>query len=644
MSDPRTRTAALLLAAVAALFIWWGWRQGAYFGGVFYPGAVLVFALLAMLAGTVSFGGRLRGPARVAFLALLALAAWTLLSALWSPRPAAAVTYGWHGFLYVAIFALGLRVAALLRGRASLALAPVAVAGAVLGIATTVVLATGTDLSWYLHGDSTLRFPIGYRNANAAFWMLCLWALLPLLLERDLPWQLRVLLAGAGTILVELTFLSQSRGSVPGVALAAVVFVALSRERLRATAMLLLVTLPALPALPTLLDVFQHDKLDPAMIPLLRDSAKAIAATAGLSLALAALAIGAAEPRLGGHRRTFAWVGRVLAIGAALAAIVGGSIFVARHGGGPVGFVNQRIAEFDRIGYPKLHGQGIRYGANVGSNRHDFWRVAVDEGLEHPLRGGGGGSFQVAYLEHRRSEEAPEDPHSVEALLFSELGFPGLLLFLAFVVAAVLAGLRSRRRSRRAALLVVGALAAGAQWLVQASVDWLWNYPGVSAPAIFLLGAAAAPALLGAGRVGTRRARFLGAVALLAAVLLMAPLYLSGRYEQRARDEASSDSGAAVADFGRAADLNPLLAQPLLAKAAVQSRLGEPRAALAALREAAGREPRNYAVQFLIARQLVATDPPGARRAIRRARALNPGAPTVKALWRRLTARRRTGY
>jgi O-Antigen ligase len=644
MSNPRTQAAALLMAAVSVLFIWWGWKQGAYFGRVFYPGAMLVFALLALLAWMAPFDGRLRGPARVALLALLALAAWTLLSAVWSPRPAAAVAYAWHGFLYAALFAIGLWATCFLRGRPSLALAPVALAGAVLGVATTVVLATGTDLSWYLHDDATLRFPIGYRNANAAFWMICFWALLPLLLERKWRWQLRALLAGAGTVLVEMTFLSQSRGSVPGIVLAALAFLVLSRERLRATAMLALVALPALPALPTLLDIYQHGKLDPAAIPLLRDSAKAIAATAGLSVALAALALGAAEPRLGGHRRSFAWIGWALAIGAAIAAIAGASLFVVRHGGGPVGFVDQRIKEFDRIGYPKLHGQGIRYGANVGSNRHDFWRVAVDEGLAHPLRGGGGGSFQVAYLEHRLSEEAPEDPHSVEALLFSELGFPGLLLFAAFLVAAALAGLRSRRRSAQAALLVAGALAAGMQWLVQASIDWLWNYPGVTAPAIFLLGAAAAPALFGGDFGRARRGRALIVAALLALALPAVPLYLSGRYEQRAGDEANSNPGAAVADFGRAADLDPLLAQPLLAKAEVQVRLGEPGPALATLREGARREPSNYAIQLLIARRLVAEDPRAARRAIRRARALNPHDIEVEALWRRLTGRRRAGY
>jgi hypothetical protein len=635
MADPRTRIAALLLAAVSALLIWWGWKQGAYFGGVFYPGATLAFLLLAMVLVLAPFEGRIRGPALVALAALAGLSALMLLSALWSPVPATAVQYAWHGFLYVAVFALGLWATHLLRARMVAALAPVAIAVAVLGVATVVVLASGSDVTWYLHGDATLRFPIGYRNANAAFWMVGLWALLPLVNESGWRWELRALLAGAGTVLVELTLLSQSRASIPAIALAGLVFLVLSRNRLRATVALALVALPALPAVPTLLDVYRFGEDGPGAIPLLRDAAEAIAATTALSVAIAALALGWAAPRVRLDRRTASAIGRGLAVAATLAVLAAGSVFLARHGG-PVGFVDQRIAEFEQIGYPDLRGQGVRYGVNVGSNRGDFWRVAAREGLDRPVLGGGAGSFEVAYLEHRRSGEAPEDPHSVEALMLSELGVPGLLLLAVFLVAAALAGLRSRRLGPGAAALVAGSLAAAVQWLVQASVDWIWNYPGVTAPAVFLLGAAAAPALLSPGAGRARRARALGAAVLVALALLAVPLYLSGRYAQRASDEAGDEPRAAIADYGRAADLDPLSAEPLLAEAAIRSRLGERGAALASLREAVDREPRNYAARLLIAAELAGSDPAAARDAIRRARELNPRDRTVRALSRRL--------
>jgi len=636
MSDPRTRIAALLLAAVSALFAWWGWKQGAYFGSVFYPGAIFAFLLLALVLALAPFEGRLRGPVLVALLALSALAGWTLLSALWSPVPAPAAAYAWHGFLYAAVFGLGLWAAHLLRQHMLAAFTPLAIAGAVVGIATVVVLATGTDVSWYLHEDATLRFPIGYRNANAAFWMICLWPVIALVAESDWRWELRALLVGLGTVLVELTFLSQSRASVPAIAVAGLVFLLLSRNRLRATVAMALIALPALPALPTLLDVYHYGRDDPGVIPLLRDSAKAIAGTGALSLAVAAVVLGGVAPRLRLGRRTTSSIGWALAIAASLTVLIGGAAFIARHGG-PVSFVDQRLEEFNRVGYPNLHGQGIRYGVNVGSNRHDFWRVAARQGLDSPLLGGGGGSFAVAYLEQRRSEESPKEPHSVEALIFGELGFPGLIMLVVFLGASAIGGLRVRRLGPGAVALVAGALAAAAHWLVQASVDWLWNYPGVTAPAMFLLGVAVAPAVLNPNADRGRRVRLVCASFLVALALFAVPLFLSDRYVKRARAEQRDSPLAAIADFDRAAELNPLAAEPLLAKAMVEARLGESEPALAALREALGREPRNVAAYLLMARELARSDLPAARRATGHALALDPTDPNVKALSRRLS-------
>ena len=50
---------AMVLALVTALFGWWAWRVGAYFGTVFYPGAIGVFVLFAILL----IGAPLRSPA-----------------------------------------------------------------------------------------------------------------------------------------------------------------------------------------------------------------------------------------------------------------------------------------------------------------------------------------------------------------------------------------------------------------------------------------------------------------------------------------------------------------------------------------------------------------------------------------------------
>ncbi len=636
MSDARTRIAALLLAAASAVFIWWGWKQGAYFGSVFYPGAAIVFIAVCLMALLAPFDGRIGGAAAVALLALAALSALTLLSAVWSPAPAMALKYGWHELLYLAVFAAGLWAANLLGRNMRAALAPVALAGVVVGIATVVVLATGTDAEWYLHGDATLRFPIGYRNANSAFFLIALWSLLALTVG-EWPWQVRAALIAAGTMLVELAILCQSRGTLPAIALAALVYLVVSRNRMRAAIAMALVAIPAIPALPVLLDVFRHGEANAEVIPLLRDSAQAIAASSVLSLVVAAIGYGVVEPRLRVGERTSALIARGAAVVAIIAVLVGGGAFISRHGG-PVEFIDQRVDEFTKVGYPDLRSQGVRYGANIGSNRHDFWRVAYDQGLDQPLLGGGAGSFEVAYLEKRLSGESPEDPHSVEALMFGELGAPGLLLFLAFAVAATFAALRSRKLGPAAAGLAAGALAAGTQWFAQTSYDWLWHYPGVTAPAIFLLGAAAAPALLDFAAGPARRSRLAGIAVLVVLALASIPLFLSARNLQQAYPKIANDPGGAVVDLGQAADLNPLDADPLLIKATIESRLGNSAEAIADLREAAEREPRSYEANYLLARELAPTDAAAALVAARRAQELNPRDRHIDALRRRLEA------
>src|SRR5262249_54889925 len=151
--------------------------------------------------------------------------------------------------------------------------------------------------------------------------------------------------------------------------------------------------------------------------------------------------------------------------------------------------------------------------------------------------------------------------------------------------------------------LSAGALAAFAQWLTQASYDWLWNYPAVTAPAIFLLGAAAAPALFDPAAGPGYRARRAALVGLVALAVCALPLWLSSRYPQRAYGELDASPQAAIADLDRAADFDPLDADPLLVRASIESGRGEGDAAIADLREALRREPRNFEATYLLARE-----------------------------------------
>ncbi len=633
-----SQVAVATLAIIAAVLIWWALKQGAYFDTVFMPGAVVLFGLLILLLVAAPFNGSLGTPARISLIAILALAAWTLLSIAWTDSHDGAVQDAEKALLYGAMFALGLWTSGLAGRRRMLPLATIAVVGTVVGVIAVVVLATGTDVTTYFHSDATFRYPIGYRNAEAAFLLICFWPLIVLAAEGGLPWQLRALTVGAGTMLLELAVLAESRGSAPAALVAIVVLIVLSPRRLRVAIYLALAALPVLAALPTLLDVFQHGGAGAGLVPLMRDSARAIALTTLGSVLLAGFFVRAVEMRLDLGRERVALISRLAATIAIAAVVVGGTIAVAKQGG-PLGFIDQRVSEFKAGGDPNLETQGTRFGVNVGSNRRDFWRVGLDEAGDHLLAGGGAGSFANAYLQGRNSTEQPRDPHSVEVLMLSELGVVGFLLFVAFIGGGVVAGLRARRLGPQAAALTAGCLTAVAYWLAHSSYDWFWHYPGITAPAVFLLGAAAAAPLAGASDRRLSPLRW-GAAAVLAVALVGAvPLFLSQRYADRGYDEYPGNPSAALDDLDRAADLDPFDPEPLLAKGLIESDVGNRDAALQAFRDAAGREPKAYAAHYFLARELAPVDRAAARIEAARALRLNPLDLQTRALNHRLQPR-----
>ena len=227
------------------------------------------------------------------------------------------------------LFALGLWTTRLLAEQMTAALLPVAIAGALVGVATVIAIGTGSDFNWYLHSDATLRFPIGYRNANAAFFLTCLWPLIGLAAHNDWRWQLRAPMVAAATLLLELAVIAQSRGSLPAAAIALLAILILSPHRLRTAVLVGLAAIPALPALPALLDVYRHGAANPGVVPLLHDAARAIALSTIGSLLLASLALGLAYPRLrlGPTRvRAISWVAAAVAT---LVVLAGGAAFVA---------------------------------------------------------------------------------------------------------------------------------------------------------------------------------------------------------------------------------------------------------------------------------------------------------------------------
>jgi tetratricopeptide (TPR) repeat protein len=501
---------------------------------------------------------------------------------------------------------------------------PLALAGLVAGGYTVAVLLTGEDFGRYID-RGTLQFPLGYRNANAAFFLIAMLPAAMLATARALDWRIRGVALATATLCLELAMLSQSRASVVAAGVGLAVLLIASRERARTAGWLLLAILPAIVVVPAVSDLFATgDAESYTGTAELRTAGRAalggflISLVVGAAAAFAGRRVTPSEER---QRRANKAVG-LGAAGAVLAAI---AVFVVATGD-PAGWFEDRVDEFLTQGTPEAGGAQSRFEVNAGSERDDFWRVAIEVAGDEPLLGVGGGGYHYSFLLERgeNGAESVQDAHSVELEIVSELGFPGLALFALAMAAAGIGTWQSRRLGGPQALLAACALAVAAYWLAHASLDWFWTYAGVTAPVFALLGSAAAPGPKAeAGRAPTWLRRLATAAACLLAVSVFPP-YLSERYVDAAFGGWREDLEAARTDLDRARSLNPLAIEPLMAEGAILRAADQDSAAIAAFEAAAAERPEEWAAHYFLALLRIGDDPKAAREELAQARELNP--------------------
>jgi tetratricopeptide (TPR) repeat protein len=492
------RAPATLPALVAiALFIVWATSQGGYPLTHWAPGGVVVLALLTITA--VALRARLAELPLAVKLALACLAAYTALSylsILWAGVPGDA----WEGanrtLLYLLVFAL---FATWRQQGTSAALLLCVWTLSLIGLALFVLLhvegASGAGLQALLPG-ARLTYPSGYANANAAQWLMAFWPALLLVRTRELHWSLRGLLAGGAVLLAEVALLSQSRGSLYATPVVLVLVFVLLPQRTRTFAVLIPIAAgiaaAARPVLHVGNDLNKHEEVVHATL----HSAVTATLLASVAVALVVALAAAIESRVklsaATETRTRRVVGAVAI--AALVAVIAGGWAAA---GDPVARVRHGWDTF-KGGYAANSSGGDRLTSGLGSNRYDFYRVALDEFKAHPLAGIGADNFQQAYLVKGHSEETPRYPHSVELRVLTQTGLVGALLALlglgAALVAVARAGLlrSARRADPLGASVAVAAFAGFGYWLVHGSFDWFWEFAGLGAPAFALLGLACA--------------------------------------------------------------------------------------------------------------------------------------------------------
>ena len=338
--------------------------------------------------------------------------------------------------------------------------------------------------------DGLFIEPTGYHNSAVALFVLGFWPALALASRRDLPLVLRGVFLGCAGLLLGLAVIPQSRGSLVAFPVSVAVFFAIAQNRVRMLAFALPVVAAVLAARDRLLDVYSAARHGDAASGLF-DARNALLAVA-FALFLVGIVFGLVERRVVLPSRVVRSGGVALAAAVVAAFVVVVFVSLPEH---PVRRVQDAWAEFKSGEQPAEAGAASHFTSNLGSNRYDFWRVGLEEFRAAPLAGTGADNFGVAYVRERRSDEEPLYSHSLEIQTLVGTGLVGAILLGAFFAAALVSAFGAVRRRGRPDLavptLAAAGVAAASYWFVHASGDWLWEVPGVTAPAIAFLGLAA---------------------------------------------------------------------------------------------------------------------------------------------------------
>jgi hypothetical protein len=547
-----------VVAAVALV----GYERGSIASVDWLPYAVGAALLLAVV---VASGGAVR-PAPAAGLglaALVALAAWALVSAAWSPVPGLARDEALLTLFYACVFAVPL--VSLRTALDRLRAAEVLVAAiAATGLATALHLRFGDEpASAFL--DGRLSYPVSYANALAAFFLIAFWPAVVIASRRQAGLPTRVFASGAAALVLGLWIATQSKGAGLGLAVSAIVFFASPVQRLRTLVPVLLAAAPVAVAVAPLTEPYRSPGDDAVRAA---GTTLVLVAVAG---ALLGLAYALLDRRFELSERRTRRAGRV-ALAALVAGMLAGIVVFAAAAGNPRTFVSDEWETFKSNEEVNVES----HFSDVGSNRYDFWRVALGRFEHHPLTGVGARGFGALYLQHRAVRaETPRRAHSVELDALMELGVVGFALLALGIGAPLFAIARKVRRPSAAA-----ALAGCVLWLTDASVDWIWTLPAAGVPFFVLLGIGASDdeqrPLVG------RPAAFGAVAAAAAAIVLFLPPWLAGRLEARA---------ASPRDLHWAERLDPFSADPYLVEARLTANLD-------AYAKAVAREPRRAEVRY----------------------------------------------
>ena len=581
----RSAAPAAFLAAFAAV-VGLGVADGGYFPtewGLATLGFALVAVTVLVVAETPSLGRR-----QLAFLAGLALlAGWAALSALWSAGAGAQVLQAERGVLYLAAAAAALLLLAVP------GTAPGLLGGVVAGAVGLSLYGLGTRLfpghlgGAYHPSGYQLTEPIGYANAVAILGVVGILLCLGFAAHGTVP--VRVAAATSLVVLLPTLYFTVSRGATGALVAGVIVLAIVDPDRRRLLARSAPLAAPAVlavlvsswfPALTTHgaeLEDLRHEGVQFALVLLVL-----VAVAAG-----AALVVGQGETRLRVSPRVLV-----------PAAIVAGLV----------------VAPLAAVAVTRSDG----LLSLAGTGRGDWWPIAATMVADEPLLGTGAGSFEARFVREGSPGLPARDAHNLYLETLAELGPAGFALLLA-TLALPLAAIRRVRGSA----FVPAAAAAYVAYLLHAALDWTWEIPVATVPALFCAAAilAAARGPDGYSLAGRRRAI---ALALAVPVLAVALVAHVGNGAAAASADASSrdDPERALREAKRAIAWAPWAEEPWQLRGEAELLLDDDAAARRSFERSLELNPENWSAWLNLA---AVTDGAARARALDRVDALNPG-------------------
>ena len=578
----------------------------------------LVIAWL-LLGRAALHGGRLAG---LFVGGLTLLAAWTWLSLVWTENTTQTALEGFRMLAYAGV--AGALVLVVRRDTAPALLR---------GVLGAVVLVSTYGLATRLFPDRLgaydpisayrLSEPLGYWNGFGLFVAIGLvLALGAAARERNVT--LRAAAAASFVLLLPALYFTFSRGAWIALLVGVAAAVALDPRRLHLIVTLLVVGTPGLVAAAI-------GSSYPGLTR--RDSPLSVATDQGgeLAVVIGALALVAAAATVGlsvAERRyrpgrtvrfAFAAVVAVVALGALTAVVV--------RFGGPVEMAERAYDAFTTAPDEPTD-LSERLFTFTGSYRPEIWEEAWNQFQDHPTVGGGAGTFEQYWNEHRPIDHKLRDAHNLYLETLGELGPIGLAALLLALGAPLVAAFGARHHP-----LAVGAVGAYVAYLVHAGVDWDWELPAVTVAAL-ACGAAviALRAPPGSELVpGIRLRVAAGAVAALMAGAAFVGLV--GASALAASDDAAvaspPDWDEAADEARKAQDWAPWSSEPWQRLGEAQLGQGDLGAARESFREATDKEPGDWLLWLRLGEAST-----GAEReaALREAERLNPLADEVQQL------------